>query len=1099
MAQTAKMIDVSRSYIPIDPNTYAANLALSRYQDAPDQASPIVAYDGKNFIPTISGYKSYFGIDRAVQTDSLPSRADHVISFQNAAYQNILVAMCEDGIYIKHGADYGNWVKKAAVEVSATYKEWSYCVLGDSIYCYRTNDPVYYCIPSALYTKHSALITWKPAMTMATQEASSPYGVPAGTYRFAAASRYSTGWISGVTDWSASITKTATYILIPYVSYPDNQQIVSVRFYIDNGTEIRYKDVVPSSSQYDTALCSVSQADWNAMQVVTSVPDEDWLSLPFTEDQPVLPITPAFLNMTGQLGIFSAGTRLGFWDSEDSVSWSSIDDYTDFTPSLTTLAGSSIFSDVQGRIVTIERLGDGFVIYSTQSIVYVKKSESSLLLWEPEVLMQSGLSYRKQVTAAGYKKEHWAWTRQGLTKITQSAVEVVVPEILDLMKKHNSPVYLDMLDDRYLMLQIMDEDFYLRNVLSSTVQVPSSEFPYTGSDTVEDLQERLLENIKKADFCAFESSIHASQLAAASNLNTIVDVNSYAPIYDWKLNVQNAISQASSNAWIRQYSLGLLEIRDTAWLAGSGTTYGPLIEWKPLPRGLISDFAQSSPMDGISGIRQGTAYAPLNSVASFIKSQIELWKRQDKNTKATIKALPSRKVSFSNSIEYLNSYVTGSGPANYYEQWKKARIESMFAESASYFVYEVDAERYLHLQYGPAELDISDCAIVYQRQCSKVAKLIFRKSFEQFMDIFEISNISYSTGQNSLPSIDAILADLIAGLEGRITDLTTSVIQQPIDALYSHIIHYEGTRVSDGQHVSADIEVYFSAHLHYKHRVKTTVWPEVGQTLTGKFDIAKATMSMKGWYNKNTGQSYDRTSGCAIPMRTALGDGTHRIDPPVNEQTGALCSSIAFNSENFIIDVSDEEVGTPLTWTYEAPVSLPPTEFMLQEGSPAPAYPTFYGAYVYDLFLKKWGKLDQEYSLLLNYSAINGQNGEPVSFNAFQMKSGVLDSYGAIRLFDDKPSESFIRYGKVGYDRKGFTAAEEVRVGFSSPSTCTVTLEPSITGFLAEKNLADSVSVVDSRGATLFANLSARWYNVVVSGKYDINYLEFRGHSSGRR
>ena len=65
-------------------------------------------------------------------------------------------------------------------------------------------------------------------------------------------------------------------------------------------------------------------------------------------------ISPSFLNMAGQLGIFRASNRLGFWDSAGSVSWSSSLDFSDFVPSIENMAGNRIFSDVIGNIVAIK-------------------------------------------------------------------------------------------------------------------------------------------------------------------------------------------------------------------------------------------------------------------------------------------------------------------------------------------------------------------------------------------------------------------------------------------------------------------------------------------------------------------------------------------------------------------------------------------------------------------------------------------------------------------------------------------------------------------------------------------------------------------------
>lgn len=1093
MAQTAKMLDVTRSYIPMNPNAYAPNLMLNNYQDAPEKAPSVVAYDGRNFLPTPYGYRSYFGISRATETDSLPSRADHIICFQNKAYQNVLVALCEDGIYIKHGASYGNWVKKAAVNVlSDTYREWSYCTVGDSIYCYRTNDFVYYCIPSALYTEHAALMPWTPFLTMATQTGSSPYGVPAGTYRFAAAARYSTGWISGATAWSSAITTSATYILAPYVSYQSNEQLISVRFYIDNGTEIRYKDVTPSATRHDSALCSVSAADWAAMKVVTSVPDEDWYSIPFTTDQPVLPVTPAFLNMAGQLGIFSAGTRLGFWDSEDSVSWSSIDDYTDFTPSLTTLAGSSIFSDVQGRIVTIRKLGDGFVIYATKSIVYVKKAVSALLLWEPVVLLHAGISYSKQVTSSTDKKEHWAWTSSGLAHVTEDAIELVVPEIYDLYKRHNAPVYLDMLDNRYLAIQIMDEEFELRNVLSSSVVVPGRKYTFSYTSSVDELEAAAVANIPSDAYAKWAEAVVAAQFSAAAGV--IYNPGQYVPIYDWKLFTGDAYTpQWNSPSYLRS------SVADEARTTLDGVAQALTTS---NPRTLLSHHRRLS-IGGLNAAypflpdwKVGTATTPRNKISAFLSIQTELWKRHDANITAMLHEMPNKALTYTrSSTTTVTSYYTNDN-VQWLPSHQLACLYSGVDVDAVFPALSLDqfANIWLAVAYGKPTIDISDCSVNLRRRCTRVAELWLKQV--SFNKAIAGSAVTLQWGGwTPFGSTNRYYADSLEELVAAMNSAGDAVyVIQSQTAVSAQIV------VVDAQGNIQDSRPY--AQLLGVGSItvadQVTVLPYLRNIKVGAFHTATASMLLTGWLNTTT-MAVTNTSTCIPPVRNALGDITNQVPDVLDPATGRAVDSTSFNSYNYVLEYDSNYQGIPFTWTVEEAVTLPATEFMLQEGSPAPAYPTFYGALVYDTALKKWGRLDQEYKLLLNYAPINGQNGQAVAFSSFQMQAGLLDTYGIIRLFDDAPTESYIRYGKLGYSRKSFTNLEEVQVQFASPSTCSVIAEPSIDGVAKEANYKATTTCTDAYAATLLANLSARWYNVVVSGKYDISHIELHAHTSGRR
>jgi hypothetical protein len=1100
MARTTKMIDVTRSPLPVNPNTFYPNMALSRYQDAPDQASSIVVYDGRNFLPTATGVRSYFGISRAATEDSLPSNADYVFCFQNKAYQNVLVALCEDGIYIKHGADFGSWVKKASVKVGDTYREWSYCVLGDSIYCYRTNDFVYYCIPSSLSIDHAALMTWTPAQVrINASETSDPYGLPAGSYRVCAAARFSTGWVSSPTEWSANtVTTNYTYGFTVFTAYQKNSTLISVRFYVDNGSEIRYKDVTPAIA-HDSAVFYLTQAVWNSMQVVTSVPDEDWLSIPFTGDQPVLPVTPNFLNMYGQLGIFSAGTRLGFWDSEDSVSWSSIDSFTDFTPSLETLAGSSIFMDVQGRIVRIEQLGDGFVIYSTQSIVYVKKATSALLLWEPVVLLKAGISYRKQVVCTLAKKEHYAWTSIGLVRVSESGVEHLVPEMLDFMKQHNSPVYLDLLDERYLAIQVMDEGFAGRNVLSSVVTVPGQKYVFDSPVDVEYIQQALVSNLDDAALCAALATIPESQTSAYTNVG--VNFGSYAPIYDWKLSAQNGYLSKIFDA----PSLPAGSFSDELVVKLNGVEQPPVYSntepYKIIPRRA----ALSSPTDSYPFSqyhRVGNAFNPLSNAKAFVQAQTELWKRHDLFTKQMLEQTLNKTVTKTrtNRIEVTHYDLYGDTAAATSLRVAAHALAKVYLWPSLYsYEYANPSDhlaysgRWVILSYGAPEIDVSECSLNLRRQCNMVGKLQTKISHYNTHISGAECSISYV-----LYRYNGTLGTTIQTF----SNLEDAQAAVPVEESGEGVWEFDSGMwqfrdYATGSVIHNNIYPYATGHIDYETTMEWT--PIIADVRRGAFHVSTASMVLTKWYNRSTYEEVPMTSSCSVPIRSALGAGTNQLPDNLDPTTGIMCGGASFNPYNITIDFNDLGVGTPLTWTPITSVTIPESEFMLQEGSPAPAYPDFYGSYIYDLFLKKWGRLDLKYKNLLNYRAINGQNGDPVAFNSYQTFSGVLDEYGIIRLFDDKPLESYVRYGKIGYSRSTWTNVEEVTVHNVTPCDFTITVEPSLDGIQKESDLKAATSFTDSLGGTLLANLSARWYNVVVSGTYNVCYLEFTAHSSGRR
>ena len=145
--QAAKIIDVTRSFIPVDPNAYPETLHSTEKEDSPENRIPVVPYIGHNFLPTSYGYKSFFGVNAALDIDTLaPNKPDYVFIFQNLAYQNILVALCDTGIWAKPADTNGAWtqlVAKAAPAATVFY-EWYYVTIKNKLYCFRANDTAFY-------------------------------------------------------------------------------------------------------------------------------------------------------------------------------------------------------------------------------------------------------------------------------------------------------------------------------------------------------------------------------------------------------------------------------------------------------------------------------------------------------------------------------------------------------------------------------------------------------------------------------------------------------------------------------------------------------------------------------------------------------------------------------------------------------------------------------------------------------------------------------------------------------------------------------------------------------------------------------------------
>jgi hypothetical protein len=180
-------------------------------------------------------------------------------------------------------------------------------------------------------------------------------------------------------------------------------------------------------------------------------------------------------------------------------------------------------------------------------------------------------------------------------------------------------------------------------------------------------------------------------------------------------------------------------------------------------------------------------------------------------------------------------------------------------------------------------------------------------------------------------------------------------------------------------------------------------------------------------------------------------------------------------------------------------LDLPGATFNLQNGSIGPIYPTYVGALVYDMALKKWGKFKGQFKQLIEYSPANKIDEGIITYDNFGMDVGVLDTSGYLRLFDLNPSDSLAKWGKIGYYRAGFTRASEVIIHFRLPSTCTIKLEHSIDGRAINSDLTKETTVTSALSARFGLDVVGVWFNIVLAGQFDVQYIEFRAFPQGIR
>ncbi|MGE4259155.1 MAG: hypothetical protein AB7F19_07425 [Candidatus Babeliales bacterium] len=942
--QMAKFIDVTRTYIPIDPNSFPESLHFSERDEAESKV-PVVPYIGKNFLPTSYGYKSYFGLNQDVGIDALPEMVDRVFVYQNESFSNILIALCDSGIWIKAGDTAGAWSQIKAMPFTRDFDnpvhyEWTAVIISDVLYVYRQGQPKYQKI---------------------------------------------TGIVSA-----------------PGIQCDD--------------------------------------------------------------------MTPNFLNVEAQMGIFRAGGRLGFWDSADSISWSNLDDYTDFEPSLETLAGNVTFSMVQGRIVTILAHGQGFIIYATKSITFVEEASETLYQWKPfKILTDVGIAYPQQATIGIPDSTHYAYTPIGLYRIEKASAEIIIPDVTDFLKDAKGPKYLQLLEGRYLFVNILDPEYAEGVAQFSDEDIPPQSIPLPGSNL--DL-DAAVEDSKTQGSVGYCSIIGGMGNGAYSQPPGSDPSVVWRPIYTAFL--------ASAN--VPGDNVEWTTTPCSAQDVNTGEPYAMSPGVEDTLQNATSDYTRKTEVAGTDAYVDGKW-----TIERFVAAQTAIWQRQESainsllsqmmgrsKTSTKVTETPNDQTMYSESFcdigTFVNKFSGGSFGFSGCEFWLtrlvlgavKLRVKTVH-KKVSVFV---------PAQSNPATLtgwnNSTGTPGGYQPNPSPVGAYNAMVS-AQIPD----PNDSYKIPPNALgnPINFSSTTGALAGYDH------TGGMLWTIWASYQCApgwTQHDGTCVKAAHYVTTEtITAYIVAENEpIAPRVETGFCK-----LTAWKDIVSGTIMP--------------ASDCTAPPSLGNPDGTGNVPSGVSGD-GSFCGK-PFDPVTI--------PGTPpivINWPPQT-VVIPGGSFLLQNGSIAPYYPTFEGALVYDTHLKKWGKFVGRYKQLLDYSPINTFTISPIPYDRFGMIGGIVEEGGKLRLFDAYPDDSFITWGKVGYYRLGKTSVEEVHIHMKTRNTGQVEIATSLEG----KNLSAGLVVItpydDTDKVIAYGGYPGSWHNITVRGYYDISYIEYRGFTNGKR
>lgn len=1027
MAQNAKVIDLTRSYVPGDPNAFPQNMGFTQPEDRPEQEPPVLAYEGYNFLPTSYGYRSYFGRNETLDVGALGSRVQFILSYQLPNFQSRLIALCESGIW--------------------------------------TLNP------------HVANSAWAQAVTFNLD-------TPAPFYQ---------------TD----VFEEWTYCLIENVLYMYQQG---------------------RSSAWKTAIVAGELA--------------------------IQTHTPSFLNMAGQMGIFKAGTRLGFWDSANSTSWSSNLDLTDFTPSVENMAGNAIFADEIGRIISVKSHGEGWIIYTTKSVVGVTLDITGNLLWDAKKIFDNiGISNARNVTFGQSDNEHIAYTTNGMYMIGKfnalngtHQISPLAPEVYDFLKESRDPIYLDTINSRHVFIGILNPD-YVYGITSFDYVEP------------EDLKVRFTLGGRNWDGITLPAiTLNCRQAATAlKQLVTFGFESTSDTVAMW-----NIVATAMQDNTNGPFDVGSRDAQTPGFTELD-------IENTYMPLGTLPTETQSDEIEVGDFSMEFLGYTPYgnptitdamsSTTIQMMYKQLQDWElwRQHQNASKAI-------------IESAAKVTTTPGATAYYND-SSTVAPTLPALPATTVVDSVVGD----IPTGEGNIEI--------QLDRPLKKIVMRKYWQRKHSIVKRVTTSYvwRVGVGSSSGYSLNLSGSALAFGRRADSSATWIPLSPVPAGnkfvsltsdgcwslarsrgvnyyyppsvaksgYTFLIdgcwvpdwylearyHADGVQTADCN--NKDTGYNWGNLVAPPAAISTTVYPwyiDTVETIT--YIITTSTADMGSTDFEATQSSYAHTiiqvtsdpetivvhsptpvfptGASAISFFPPTWSGTptlkliaasayspwHLIDGTFGIEASGLAAIAGAEGypvgETCEVD-SPENIATDYETTYS---NFP---YLLQIGGKDPLYPLMSGALVLDLALKKWGKAKMFYNVLIDLQPVNQYTPMIITEDDKGMTAAIMGYAGTIQVLDDAPSESLIRYGKAGYYRLGMTNVLEVLAHNRDERTGTLTVDASMDGLSIDTTLSYSLNFTGTKHIAAYPDISARWHTVSFTGNYDLTGLEIRGKIAGRR
>lgn len=1028
MATDVKIIDLRRSYVPIPPEVMPVSLHSTSPEDNPEARIPVIPYDGYNFMPTPQGYCSFFGINSKLGFDSVfnssvPIEDPEDISQEDLEAAFILGYQLSGSPEITTMQEIYDSVPGGPGNTEADYLAFlSVATLYEAYELFHTNQPEFF-----------------PALTAES-------GAPA-----------------GIDDLFMIQTREYQNILVALTD-------VGIKTAKSGATEWEQEVTLEAPEEHrEWSKCVID----NVIYVYRQAEDHVWIA---NEDNDYVftQATPTGINMAGQLGIFKAGGRLGFWDSENSTGWGGLSNPIAFGDS-EELSGFTIFQDIVGRIILCLQHGDGFVIYATKSVVHVRRNPGSALLFAGRsVFNNNGISYRNEVAYGDPDTTHFAFTTGGVAQVVNGVAEFIIPEIATYLKEKRQPIYLQMLNSRYLYFKFLAPEYAQGRVGFRTEVAPGA--VYTFAKAVQKLTE-WSEAVAAINISGSTIPEYPGYVSKASRPESILLTieKSAASIYLNHVYGYTAYAQTEEEeapVWRNYLTRSISAERIAAWKNYSYPTN--------------PSYAGYAYFENLTNTDSGFDVSPLPEYPLILMptGPGEAGAGPDVDLGSKIEYISREDASFNDAVTRLEAV----GEVGYNENDFYSKQETVF-DSEERFMddwLDVVLHKFDRSDSGN-QASIIDSGSVAEGVSfvSGVSSWILDRSVHSYTTTrYYGANEKSAWLQHSLARIFRIIYTV-----QRIKttgDTTVRIIQQ----IVSKRVEY---RYLNNCLFKMLGYTKIDAHGHYDEDGDLVI-DNTDAEAPAHVDVCESDESLK----KKNGYYFAFFFTDAPIAGTDPENEPYSIAYPISPpwETGRL---LGYSIPGLTID-GEEYPPEYFIAASPADVVLPDSTIFLQDGSPAPEYPLFLGAFVFDVHYKKWGKAVTDFFHLVDLYPINNVAGEGyIPYDSFLPRVAALRDDGLIYIYDKYPEESELVIGKYGSYRKGTTTLHEVETQFREAASGSFSYE----GSIDNKNLSSLFSktyVYSNEDEFIaYAGIDAKWFNFVYRGHFDLTLLEVTSQRAGRR